>query len=72
MSDDTPLSPLRQAIRDLIRVLVIRHPSSNRQEFADSMGEFSARTWRRARATGRAKAATAAPRRPARALERGA
>ena len=48
MSDHTPLSPLRQAIRDLILVVIARHPSSNRQEFADSMGEFSARTWRRA------------------------
>ena len=48
MSDNTPLSPLRQAIRDLIQVLVTRHPSSNWQEFADSMGELSAKTWQRA------------------------
>ena len=48
MSDNTPLSPLRQAIRDLVQVLITRHPSSNWQEFADSMGELSTKTWKRA------------------------
>ena len=45
---NTPLSPLRQAIRDLILALVARHPSANWQEFIDSMGRFSERTWHRA------------------------
>ena len=45
---NTPLSPLRQAIRDLVLVSVARHPGANWQEFIDSMGKFAERTWHRA------------------------
>lgn len=47
---NTPRSPLRQAIRDLILASAARHPSATWQEFTDSMGKFSERTWRRAAA----------------------